>query len=408
MAERSEYAENSAGVLPRRRVAVGLGSNWGSAREIVVKAVEALGRQPGLEMKAVSRFRETRPIGGPPSQPRFVNAVALVETELPPTRLLEILHQVEQQFGRQREGRWAPRTLDLDILIDEAGPVCEPGLLVPHPRLGARRFFLEALAELYPQAWHFWSGLSVGRIVGILREAAPWLVVVFETFPVENRTENPPAAAGPRVAFWQEWANSLMQGLGTAERAFAEDDPPQGEFCLLGCDQHFELARRLGISAVEGSAVLAWWQELEDRLAAGRTVVTGLPPLLPDGVAGSVASSKPEEAKRAETESRVHRTDPVASRGSPRRGIRLHPRVVVLGPLAAHKEFWHPAAAAGEEKGAPATQRPLWGSALVHRAVLSRIRRTAPVVIVESEDPRDWAAHIAAAYEASRESGVIL
>lgn len=407
MGERSDHAESPGSPLVRR-VAIGLGSNWESARQIVGEAVDALASQPGFVLKATSRLRQTRPIGGPQDQPLFVNAVALVETGLPPRRVLEILHQLEQQFGRQRGARWARRTLDLDILIDEAGPVCEPGLLIPHPRLAARRFFLEALGELYPQAWHFWSGMSVGRILSILREAPPWFVVVFETFPAENRIQDPVSAPGRRDILKHQRAHSIMAGLLAPEGGPAENERWKAAFSLPACDQEFDLAQRLGILPVEGSALLAWWQELEDKLAAGYSVVTGLPPLLPHGGLGPPGPQKLGEKGPREGTAVIHSPGPSEKPATARRGVRLHPRVVILGPLAARKEFWEPTATAPDKGSDPTGQLPFEGGASVHRAVLGQIRRIAPVVIVESDNPRDWPAHIAAAYEASMESGVVL
>lgn len=103
-------------------------------------------------MVAVSRFRETEPVGVR-DQPRFLNGAAAVDTELPPRELLEVLLGIERELGRVRDGtRWGPRTIDLDLLLYGGEMVDEPGLRVPHPRLHERRFALEPLAELDPDA----------------------------------------------------------------------------------------------------------------------------------------------------------------------------------------------------------------------------------------------------------------
>ena len=85
-------------------------------------------------------------------QPRFVNAVAGLETSLSPRELLERLLDVERSLGRDRavEERWGPRTLDLDLLLYGGESIDEPGLEVPHPRLTERAFVLEPLLELDP------------------------------------------------------------------------------------------------------------------------------------------------------------------------------------------------------------------------------------------------------------------
>ena len=132
------------------RAYVGLGANIGSRRTTLKRALELLGSEEGIEVVAVSSFRETDPVGFL-DQPRFLNAAAALETELTPRELLERLLAVERALGRTREGpRFGPRTVDLDLLVYGDARVDEPGLEVPHPRLHERRFALEPLAELDP------------------------------------------------------------------------------------------------------------------------------------------------------------------------------------------------------------------------------------------------------------------
>jgi 2-amino-4-hydroxy-6-hydroxymethyldihydropteridine diphosphokinase len=127
------------------RAFVGLGSNLGD-REATIRA--ALSRLDGVV--AVSALRETDPVGFE-DQPRFLNGVAALETELPPRALLDRLLEVERSLGRTREGpRYGPRTIDLDLLVYGELELVEPGLTLPHPRLHERRFALEPLAELAP------------------------------------------------------------------------------------------------------------------------------------------------------------------------------------------------------------------------------------------------------------------
>jgi 2-amino-4-hydroxy-6-hydroxymethyldihydropteridine diphosphokinase len=113
--------------------------------------VELLGAEDGVEVVAVSSLRETEPVGVV-DQPAFLNGAAELETTLPPRALLAALLRIEQRLGRVRDGtRWAPRTIDLDLLVYAGELVDEPGLRVPHPRLHERRFALEPLAELDPE-----------------------------------------------------------------------------------------------------------------------------------------------------------------------------------------------------------------------------------------------------------------
>ena len=133
------------------RAYVGLGSNLGEREATLWKALEGLGATEGIEVVAVSSFRETDPVGVV-DQPRFVNAAAALETSLRPRELLDRLLDVERALGRDRavEERWGPRTVDLDLLLYGGESIDEPGLEVPHPRLAERAFVLEPLLELDP------------------------------------------------------------------------------------------------------------------------------------------------------------------------------------------------------------------------------------------------------------------
>jgi 2-amino-4-hydroxy-6-hydroxymethyldihydropteridine diphosphokinase len=132
------------------RAFVGIGANLGNREETIARAVELLGRRPGVDVVAVSTLRETDPVGFT-DQPRFLNGAAAVETDLEPRRLLAALLAVERELGRTRDGpRFGPRTIDLDLLVFGDREVSEPGLTVPHPHLAERAFALEPLAELDP------------------------------------------------------------------------------------------------------------------------------------------------------------------------------------------------------------------------------------------------------------------
>lgn len=134
------------------RAYVGLGSNLGDREATIERAVELLSEADGLQVVAVSGLRETEP-WGPVRQPAYLNGAVELETDLPPRTLLDVLLRVERELGRDRSGeRWGPRTIDLDLLLYDDLAVDEPGLTVPHPRLHERRFALEPLAELAPDA----------------------------------------------------------------------------------------------------------------------------------------------------------------------------------------------------------------------------------------------------------------
>jgi 2-amino-4-hydroxy-6-hydroxymethyldihydropteridine diphosphokinase len=134
------------------RAFISLGSNLGDRERQLRQAVGRLRREPGVKVRTVSRIRETEP-EGVQGQPRFLNAVAELETDLDPQRLMARLLQIEAEFGRERQAdapRWAPRTLDLDLLLYGDLVVESESVRVPHPRMCERRFVLEPLADLVP------------------------------------------------------------------------------------------------------------------------------------------------------------------------------------------------------------------------------------------------------------------
>ena len=132
------------------RAYVGLGSNLGDREATLRRALDLLAEEAGVAVAGVSAFRDTEPVDYV-DQPRFLNAVAALDTDLAPRELLDRLLGIERSLGRRRDGpRFGPRTVDLDLLLYGATTIEEPGLSVPHPRLAERRFVLEPLAELDP------------------------------------------------------------------------------------------------------------------------------------------------------------------------------------------------------------------------------------------------------------------
>jgi len=135
------------------RAYIGLGSNQGNREHALRQALERLDACPGIAVGRVSSFMETDPVGGPP-QGRFINAAAAMRTSLGPAQLLAACHQVEDSLGRRRRVRWGPRTIDIDLLLYAERVVDEADLCVPHPRMHLRRFVLEPLCEIAPEAVH--------------------------------------------------------------------------------------------------------------------------------------------------------------------------------------------------------------------------------------------------------------
>ena len=153
------------------RAYVGLGANLGDREGTIRRAVTLLGEADGVDAVAVSTLRETEP-WGPVAQPSFLNGVVALETELGPRALLDLLLGIERRLGRVRSERWGPRTIDLDLLLYGDTVVDEAGLTLPHPRLHERRFALEPLAELAPDAVVPGRG-TVGELLRSLEAGEP-------------------------------------------------------------------------------------------------------------------------------------------------------------------------------------------------------------------------------------------
>ena len=131
----------------RERAFVALGSNLGDREGHLRAARKALGRLPGTDLIAASAIEETEPLAGM-AQPLYLNQMVVLETTLSPRTLLDALHDIERQAGRVRSSRWEARTLDLDIVRYGEQRVDEPYLIIPHPGLPHRDFWLRELAEL--------------------------------------------------------------------------------------------------------------------------------------------------------------------------------------------------------------------------------------------------------------------
>ena len=122
------------------RSLIGCGANLGCPREQLDRAIDMLRFMPGIELLQASRFFETRPIGGPPGQPAYLNAACLVETSFEPEDLLALLAAIENTLDRRREHRWGPRSIDLDLLLHGDRVIENERLQLPHPRMTTRRF----------------------------------------------------------------------------------------------------------------------------------------------------------------------------------------------------------------------------------------------------------------------------
>lgn len=132
------------------RAYVALGANLGTREATLRRAVARLDGREDTVVVALSQLRETEPVGLL-DQPRFLNGVVVLDTDLGPRGLLDALLEIERELGRVRDGvRNGPRPVDLDLLLYDGETIDEPDLTVPHPRLHERRFVLEPLADIDP------------------------------------------------------------------------------------------------------------------------------------------------------------------------------------------------------------------------------------------------------------------
>jgi 2-amino-4-hydroxy-6-hydroxymethyldihydropteridine diphosphokinase len=177
-------------------VYLGLGANLGNRAENLRLALRYLSSlAPARE---VSSLYETAPLGNV-DQPAFYNAVCRVATGLPPEALLQYLKSVEFEIGRRCAPRWAPRPIDLDLLLYGRRTIDKPELTVPHPRLAERAFVLVPLAEIAPDLRHPLLGRSVAEMVSSLPEGHVAGVRRLEASGWEGgpEREEPPGKGGP-------------------------------------------------------------------------------------------------------------------------------------------------------------------------------------------------------------------
>lgn len=131
------------------KAVIALGSNLGNPKGNLDLAIALL--QEATDVKRISSYYVTKPVGYE-DQPDFVNAVCIIESELPAIDFLHMLHGIEKAMGRERTIKWGPRTIDLDII--QYGTLLSEGeeLTLPHPRAHERKFVLEPWLEIEPDA----------------------------------------------------------------------------------------------------------------------------------------------------------------------------------------------------------------------------------------------------------------
>ena len=145
--------------------------------------MDELARADGVRVVALSEVYETAPVGGP-VQDDYLNAVVGVDTDLDPWALLDLAHLCEAHANRERNVRFGPRTLDVDVLLYGDLRLDDPMLTIPHPRMWERAFVLAPLHDIAPEL------VAHGGPWPAVRPASVKLQIPKEDVPDDDRPED--------------------------------------------------------------------------------------------------------------------------------------------------------------------------------------------------------------------------
>lgn len=148
---------------------LGIGSNLGDPVKNCRDAIRELSSLKNIQVLRRSSLYRTEPVGDTP-QDWFVNGVVEIRTTFTAQQLLKALQWVEQALGRERAGKWGPRTIDLDILLFGQEIIGTESLALPHPEMHKRRFVLVPMNEIAPYAIHALFGVSMKGLLDRLED----------------------------------------------------------------------------------------------------------------------------------------------------------------------------------------------------------------------------------------------
>jgi len=153
---------------------IALGANLGDKRQTFGNAISAIGDEIGAVVRR-SKWIDTEPLLAEenpiPDQPRYLNAVIAVHTDLAPEAVMQKLLDIEVRLGRDRSEtrEWAPRVIDLDLICCGSEVVLTPDLVLPHPEMHKRRFVLEPMLEVAPDWVHPLIHKNIKQMIAALQ-----------------------------------------------------------------------------------------------------------------------------------------------------------------------------------------------------------------------------------------------
>lgn len=153
----------------KTRAVLALGSNLGDREQHLKDALSEIAKLPTTKLLAASSILETvaiTEVGEDQSRPSYLNAVAIVETELTAEKLHQLTSEIENSLGRVRETKWQDRTIDVDLIAFGSEVIVSENLVIPHPRAHQRLFVLKPWFELEPDA----EIAGLGKIASLIAE----------------------------------------------------------------------------------------------------------------------------------------------------------------------------------------------------------------------------------------------